>query len=47
MVAAESNGMEASMRRRRYPSDLTDPQWALLVPHIPPARPEDGHERRT
>ena len=26
------------MRRRRYPSDLTDPQWALLVLHIPPAK---------
>ena len=34
------------MRRRRYPSDLTDPQWALLVPHIPPAK-AGGRPRTT
>ena len=22
----------------RYPSDLTDAEWALVEPHIPPAR---------
>ncbi len=22
----------------RYPSDLTDAQWALIEPHIPPAK---------
>ena len=22
----------------RYPSDLTDAEWALIKPHIPPAR---------
>src|SRR5512132_3303839 len=38
--------MEASMRRRRYPSDLTDPQWALVSPHIPPAK-AGGRPRRT
>lgn len=27
------------MPRRPYPSDLTDAQWALLEPHLPPARP--------
>src|SRR5947209_14331657 len=27
------------MTRKRYPSDLTDPQWALLEPWIPPPRP--------
>ena len=25
--------------RKRYPSDLTDEQWALLQPLLPPARP--------
>jgi putative transposase len=24
--------------RKRYPSDLTDEQWALIEPHIPPAK---------
>src|SRR5512132_336323 len=43
---AESNGMEASMRRRRYPSDLTDPQRALVSPHIPPAK-AGGRPRTT
>jgi putative transposase len=27
-----------------YPSDLTDAQWALLAPHIPPAEP-GGRDR--
>jgi len=27
------------MNRRAYPSDLTDAQWAVLKPLIPPARP--------
>jgi len=26
------------MRTRRYPSDLTGAQWALVAPHIPPAK---------
>ena len=26
------------MRYRRYPSDLTDAQWALVAPHIPSAK---------
>ena len=34
------------MRRRRYPSDLTDPQWALVSPHIPPAK-TGGRPRTT
>jgi putative transposase len=38
--------MEASMRRRRYPSDLTDLQWALVLPHIPPAK-AGGRPRTT
>jgi transposase len=27
------------MERNPYPSDLTDPQWTLVEPLIPPARP--------
>jgi putative transposase len=27
------------MRTHHYPSDLTDEQWALVEPHIPPALP--------
>src|SRR5262249_26701648 len=34
------------MRQKAYPSDLTDAQWALLEPMIPPARP-GGHPRTT
>src|SRR4051794_41869550 len=34
------------MQRKRYPSDLTDPQWSLLEPWIPPARP-GGRPRKT
>lgn len=33
------------MERTRYPSDLTDAQWATLAPLIPPAEP--GGRRRT
>ena len=34
------------MRRKRYPSDLTDPQWALVSPDIPPAK-AGGRPRTT
>jgi putative transposase len=34
------------MKRKRYPSDLTDAQWALLQPWIPPPRP-GGRPRKT
>ena len=27
------------MNRRAYPTDLTDAQWALLAPLLPPAKP--------
>lgn len=33
------------MARAAYPSDLTDPEWILLEPLIPPAKP--GGRRRT
>lgn len=31
--------------RLRYPSDVTDEEWALIAPHIPPAKP--GGNKRT
>jgi putative transposase len=34
------------MKRARYPSDLSDQQWAILEPLIPPAKP-GGHPRTT
>lgn len=34
------------MNRKRYPSDLTDAQWTLLEPGIPPPRP-GGRPRKT
>jgi len=34
------------MQRKRYPSDLTDEQWAVLEPWIPPPRP-GGRPRKT
>ena len=34
------------MKRKPYPSDLTDEQWELLEPLIPPARP-GGRPRKT
>ena len=30
-------------KRQAYPSDLTDEQWTILAPHIPPAK-EGGRE---
>ena len=27
------------MRRKLYPSDLTDEQWDILLPLLPPAKP--------
>src|SRR6516165_9737269 len=34
------------MKRKPYPSDLTDEQWAILEPMLPPAKP-GGHPRST
>jgi len=28
-----------------YPTDLTDAQWALIAPHIPPAKLAGDHAR--
>ena len=30
--------MKRDMKRNSYPSDLTDEQWKLVEPHIPPAK---------
>lgn len=41
--------MFSTRLHRAYPSDLTDAQWALLAPFIPPLSPEAAyykHERR-
>ena len=34
--------------RKKYPSDLTDEQWAIVEPLIPPAKqgPRGGHPRQ-
>jgi hypothetical protein len=37
-VAADWSGL-------RYPSDLTDHEWALIGPLIPPAKRVGGSER--
>ena len=34
------------MRTHHYPSDLTDAQWALIEPHLPP-EPGGGRPRKT
>ncbi len=37
------------MARRAYPTDLTDAQWAILTPLVPPAKPGGRpaiHDRR-
>src|SRR3954454_17456235 len=34
------------MRTHNYPSDLTDAQWSLIEPHIPP-EPGGGRPRKT
>ena len=34
------------MRTHHYPSDVTDEQWALIEPHIPPS-PPGGRPRKT
>ena len=36
--------LKASMIRKPYPSDLTDAEWSILEPLIPPAKP-GGHPR--
>jgi putative transposase len=35
------------MPRRAYPSDLTDAEWAILAPLVPPAKPGGRPPRHT
>jgi putative transposase len=39
--------LKKDQSRKKYPSDLTDAQWAIVEPLIPPAkqRPRGGHPR--
>src|SRR6266849_4731596 len=39
-------GRGGEMKRRSYPSDLSEREWAILEPLIPPAKP-GGHPRTT
>ncbi len=41
-----SSGRNHGMRLHPYPSDLTDEQWALIEPHLPP-EPGGGRPRKT
>jgi putative transposase len=40
--------VKRAQARKRYPSDLTDDQWAIVAPLIPPAKsgPRGGHPRQ-
>ncbi len=31
-------------KAQRYPSDLTDEEWALVEPHLPPPRQRSRHK---
>ena len=37
---------EHSRKFKRYPSDLTDEEWAIAAPFVPPSRP-GGRPRTT
>ena len=43
-----TNENRASYERKgvRYPSDLTDEEWALVVPHLPPPRKPRGKKAK-
>ena len=40
--------LQKAQSRKKYPSDLTDEQWAIVAPLIPPAKsgPRGGHPRQ-
>ena len=42
MWTAENRGRYE--RKGRYPSDVTDEEWALVEPHLPPQRSADRRE---
>ena len=35
--------VEHAPRKERYPSDMTDTEWAIIAPLIPPQRPGGRH----
>ena len=39
-----ANRGQYERRGQRYPSDLTDEEWSLVEPHLPPARRVDRRE---
>lgn len=48
-VALSGTAAKATSGRKRYPTDLTDREWAILEPLIPGAKPggrPPAHERR-
>ncbi len=45
-ITEEKGKRGGKMKRRSYPSDLTEEEWAILEPLIPPAKP-GGHPRTT
>jgi len=45
-VWTEEQRARHAPRGRRYPSDLTDAEWALIAPFIPPPRSR-GRGRKT
>ena len=44
-MSMKENRARYDRSRLRYPSDLTDKEWALIEPHIPPAK--RGGNKRT
>jgi len=40
--------LQKAQSRKKYPSDLTDEQWAIVAPLLPPAKsgPRGGHPRQ-
>lgn len=46
MAWTETARRDYARRGRRYSSDLTDPEWAIISPLLPPARPT-GRPRTT
>jgi transposase len=46
MAWTETARRQYARRGRRYSSDLTDPEWAIIAPLLPPARPT-GRPRTT
>ena len=46
MWTQEQRKRQASFERRRYPTDLTDAQWAAITELVPDARP-GGRPRQT